>query len=135
MKPNRFWIEIVALGTAVVCAAGLGIATLRTPAGAVPGQRATQVEAASSIPQQAYEGVVTCSRCGAKHSAEVGETARECARQCVHGGATFALVNGDKTYLLDGDLDLLRRAAGRRSRILGVVHGNTIKVSAVAAQT
>ncbi len=32
-----------------------------------------------------------------------GKTAGDCARMCVHGGAAFALVDGDKTYLLDGD--------------------------------
>ena len=77
--------------------------------------------------------MVTDSRCGAKHSADMGKTASDCARQCVRGGAAFALVDGDKTYRLDGDAVLLKRVAGQRARIRGEVRGNTIKVSSVAA--
>ncbi len=77
--------------------------------------------------------MVTCSRCGAKHSADLGKTAAECARQCVHGGATFALVDGDKTYALEGGQELLTKVAGQRARIVGPVHGNTITVSSVAS--
>lgn len=77
--------------------------------------------------------MVTDSRCGAKHSAALGKTAGDCARQCVIGGAAFALVDGDKTYQLDGDWSLLKSVAGQRARIRGVIRGSTIKVSSVAA--
>ena len=144
MKATRFWIEIVALGTAIACALALVIATLGAAAVAVAGHQesshASSTEAASgpvkessSSRQQSHEGMVTCSRCGAKHSADLGKTAGDCARQCVHGGATFALVDGDKTYVLDGDLSVLKRVAGQRARIVGVVRGRTIKVSSVSA--
>jgi len=76
--------------------------------------------------------MVTCSRCGAKHSANLGKTAGDCTRQCVHGGATFALVDGDKTYALDGDVSVLKSVAGQRARVVGVVRGHTIKVSSVS---
>jgi hypothetical protein len=89
----------------------------------------------SSTParQQTREGMVTDSHCGAKHSADMGKTAGDCVRQCVHGGAGFALVDGDKTYQLDGDLSLLKSVAGQRTRIRGVVRGNIIKVSSIGA--
>ena len=77
--------------------------------------------------------MVTCSRCGAKHSAELGKTAVDCSLTCVHGGATFALVDGDKMYMLDGAPDRLKKVAGQRARIVGVVRGDRIKVSSVAA--
>lgn len=128
MKSKGFWIEIIALVTTSALALALLIATLGAAAVAVGGQ----ANGAVSAPKT-YEGMVTCSRCGAKHSADLGKTASECTRDCVHGGAAFALVNGDKTYQLDGDTDLLRRAAGQRARIQGVVRGNTIKVFSVAA--
>lgn len=96
--------------------------------GSVGPQQTTQPAA-----EQTYEGMVTCSRCGAKHSANIGTTAADCVRICVHGGAKFTLVSGDSTYLLDGDLTVLKRAAGQRVRILGAVSGSTIRVSSVAA--
>lgn len=155
MKTSRFWIEIVALGTAIACALALVIATLGAAAVAVgghpneagssqasPGQggleRTAQPSPASSSSfssarQQAREGMVTCSRCGAKHSAALGKTAVNCSLTCVHSGATFALVDGDKTYMLDGATDRLKKVAGQRARIMGVVQGNRIKVSSVAA--
>ncbi len=146
MKANRFWIEIVALGTAIACALALLIATLGAAAVAVaehsksghtqsrPGEAKPAAESSSaSALQQTHEGMVTCSRCGAKHSADLDKTAGDCTLQCVRGGATFALVDGDKTYVLDGDLALLERVAGQRARIVGTVRGNTITVSSTAA--
>lgn len=132
MKRNRFWIEIVALGTAIAFALALLIATLGAAAVAVAGREAAQTSESASAPKT-YQGMVTCSRCGAKHSSTLGKTAADCVRICVHGGAGFALVDGDKTYLLDGDLNLLKSLAGQRASVVGVVRGNTIKVSSVTA--
>ena len=139
MKASRFWIEMVALGTAIACALALVIATLGAAAVAVAGHPKSgeaasgQAAESSSARQQTHEGMVTCSRCGAKHSADLGKTAADCTRTCVHGGASFALVVGDKTYVLDGNLDGLKRVAGQRARIVGVVRGNTITVSSDSA--
>jgi hypothetical protein len=160
MQGNRFWIEIVAFGTVMACALGLLIATLGAAAVAVVGRPASghavsdQVvsSGAPSIPavskpsasvrstaaarrQQTHEGMVTCSRCGAKHSADLGKSAADCARQCVLGGSSYALVDGDRTYNLDGDVQLLKSVAGQRARVVGVIRGNTIKVSSVAASS
>jgi len=79
--------------------------------------------------------MVTCSRCGAKHSAALGQTATTCVRTCVHDGADFALVDADATYLLDGDLSVLKRLAGQRARVVGALNGKTIRISSVAAET
>ena len=80
-----------------------------------------------------YEGMITCSRCGARHSADFGRTAADCSRVCVRDGAQFALVKGEKTYVLDGDITLVKKLAGRRARIIGAIQGNTIQVSSAAA--
>ncbi len=119
------------VGTAVACVLALLIATL----GAVAGAAATALGQQQPKPaaEQTYEGMVTCSRCGARHSAELNKTAADCARICVHAGAQFALVNGDQMHLLEGDLGLLKKLAGERVRISGSVRGNTIRVSSVAA--
>jgi len=78
---------------------------------------------------------VTCSRCGAKHSAKLDRSATVCTRVCVHDGASFALVDANFTYLLDGDLSVLKKFAGERAHIVGALHGNRISVSSVTAAT
>jgi hypothetical protein len=133
MKANRVWIEIVFLCTALALALALLIATLGAAAGAAT-EEAVAGQEAPSTTEQTYEGLVTCSRCGARHSASLGQTAADCSRVCVRGGASFALVESDVTYLLDGDIGVLGRLAGQRARIVGELNGKTIRVSSVASE-
>ncbi len=130
MKMNRVWIEIVMLGTVIACALALLLATLGVAANAATDDAAARQE--MSI-QKTYEGMVTCSRCGAKHSAALAQTADACVRVCVHGGAKFSLAEADSTYLLDGDMSALKKLAGQRVRVTGELTGKTIRVSSVAA--
>jgi hypothetical protein len=130
MRTNRVWIEILLLGTATACAVALLIATLGAAAGATAREAAGRQETPSTT-GQTYEGMVTCSRCGARHSAVLSQTAADCARSCVRGGAQFALVEADATYLLNGDLGVLGRLAGHRARIVGELNGKTIRISSV----
>ena len=132
MSIHRFWIEIVMVATAVAFALALLIATLGAVAG-VAGTALGQQSKPTAVTPQTYEGIVTCSRCGARHAAKFDQSAAACTRVCVHAGAQFALVDGENMYLLDGDLNLLKRIAGERHRILGSITGNTIRVSSVAA--
>jgi hypothetical protein len=134
MKMNRVWIEIVLLATAMACALALLIATLGAAAGTASSEEVAPQETQSPA-GQTYEGVVTCSRCGARHSATLGQTAADCTRVCVRGGANFALVGADNTYILDGDVSVLGRLAGQRARIVGELSGKTIKVSSVASES
>jgi len=133
MKANRVWVEILLLGTAMACALALLFATLGAVAGVAAAEKAARQETPSL--EKAYEGMVTCTRCGAKHSAALGQTAAVCTRVCVRGGASFALVGADETYILDGDLGVLAKLAGQRARIVGERNGNRIHISSVAAQT
>jgi uncharacterized low-complexity protein len=80
---------------------------------------------------QTYEGVVTDTHCGAKHTPAIPESAGDCTRACVHSGEHFALVNGDKLYVLEGENQLLNHAAGERVTITGTLNGNIISVSSV----
>ena len=136
MRYYRFWIEILLLGTAVACALALLIATLGAAAGAATGEReaaqASHGDATHST--QAFEGMITCSRCGVRHSATLDRSASICVRVCVHGGASFALVDDDSTYVLDGDLDVLKKLAGQRAEIVGTRNGQTIKVASAVAK-
>ena len=128
MRNYRVWIEILLLGTAIAVALALLIATL----GAAAGEAAQ--EDSPSTTQQSYDGMVTCSRCGARHSGVLGHTAADCARNCVRGGASFVLVKPDVTYVLDGDLGVLGGLAGRRARVVGELNGRTIRISSAALE-
>jgi hypothetical protein len=141
MKTNQIWIESVALGTATACALALLMAVLASGTAAVTGRGGSgqanesgslQPNEAGSVQPRTYEGMVTCTRCGAKHSAKLARTATNCTLTCVHGGAKFALVDGDKLYQLDGDLNILKRLAGQRARVVGVMRGDAITVSSIA---
>jgi hypothetical protein len=131
MRTNRVWIEILLLCTAIACALALLIATL----GAAAATAEASPQETPSPAAQTYEGIVTCSRCGARHSSALGQTAADCARLCVRGGANFALVEADATYLLEGDLSVLGRLAGQRARIVGELNGKTIRISSVAPES
>jgi hypothetical protein len=136
------WMEIVTLSTAGACAVALLFASLGAAAGAagegngVP-QVAAQPPASSpaSAMLQTYDGFITCSRCGAKHPASSSRNASDCTRICVHGGANFALIDGDEVYILEGDLNQVKKAAGQRAEITGVLTGHTIQVSSVSTGT
>lgn len=133
MKNNRVWIEILLLSSAIALALALVFATVGAAAGSANADSAPQVS--PSTRGQTYEGMVTCSRCGAKHSRALGQKADDCARTCVRGGASFVLVEPDATYILDGDLGTLGRLAGQRVRIVGELNGNTIKISSAVSET
>ena len=126
----RFWIETIALASVIACALALVIASL----GAVAGAAAEEPESAQPVPlstARAYEGVITDTHCGAKHSAAIGRTAGDCTLGCVRGGEQVVLVDGDTTYLLEGDVIALKRVAGQRVRIFGTVNGKKISVTSV----
>jgi hypothetical protein len=138
MRTTHVWIEIVVLSTAIACALALLIATLGTAAGAAVGRvemRQVPQQATPRLADQTYEGLVTCSRCGPKHSAALGQAVARCVRTCVRDGASFALAGADTTYLLEGDLNLLKAVAGQRARIVGALNGKTIRVSSLAGES
>ena len=129
----QFWIEMVAVTSAIACVLAFFLATLGAAAGvAYPSPDPGQTAPAYAAPPQSYEGIVTDTHCGAKHSAAVGMAAADCTRLCVHSGESFALVDGDKSYKLNGQMATLKRLAGVRVKVLGTLSGNTIAVASVS---
>ena len=122
----RLWMVSFIVMTVIVTLALMGGADAGGAAGRQP-------QSSSAIQTQSYEGMITDTHCGAKHSAAIGMGAADCARVCVHGGEQFALVDGDSVYVLEGHLEALKRTAGQRVRIVGILNGNKISVSGVAA--
>jgi hypothetical protein len=133
--PNaRFWIGIIAISVAAFCILAFTLATPGADVGAAaPQDQSSKAAQTAGLQTQSYEGIITDTHCGAKHSAAVGLSAADCTRACVHSGETFALVDGDKTYALKGEDAALKRAAGQRVKILGTLTDNTISVASVVA--
>jgi hypothetical protein len=128
----RFWVETIALVCGIACALALVFAALGAVAGTAAGEAESgQRESPSAARLQIFEGMITDTRCGAKHSAAIGKAAADCTRACVHGGGQFALVDGDSLYLIDGDPLLLKKAAGQRVRVNGTLNRKTISVASV----
>ena len=80
-----------------------------------------------------HTGWITDAKCGAKHVKNSTKSSAECAKACVHGGAKYTLVDGDKIYTLEGKEDQLDRVAGERATVEGTVDGNVIKVASVSS--
>ena len=56
----------------------------------------------------------------------------ECTQACLRRGANYVLVNGDKSYRLDGKADELAVFSGTRVNLTGSLKGNRINVSSIA---
>ncbi|MFY9683602.1 MAG: hypothetical protein WA416_15700 [Candidatus Sulfotelmatobacter sp.] len=85
--------------------------------------------------KQTFTGEVGDAMCGRQH---MEGTAAECTRACVAKGSKFALVVGDKIYILDttdkAALATLDKQAGKNATVTGTLDGDTISVSSVAAK-
>ena len=82
--------------------------------------------------KQTFTGEVGDAMCGRKH---MDGTPAECTRTCVSHGSKFALVVGDKVYILDTSdqkaLATLDQLAGKNATVTGVLNGDTVEVSSV----
>jgi F0F1-type ATP synthase membrane subunit c/vacuolar-type H+-ATPase subunit K len=131
------WIEILSITIVIACVLALGLATLGAAVGTAIAEPESTIQVAEkpapTSPGQAevFEGIVTDSKCGAKHSTKVGMSAADCTRACVHGGERFALVAGETIYFLEGEAQAVKHVAGERARISGTLNGDTISVASV----
>jgi hypothetical protein len=84
--------------------------------------------------KQTFTGEVGDAMCGSKH---MEGTPAECTRTCVAKGSKYALVVGEKIYVLDTAdktaLATLDQQAGKNVTVTGTLDGDTIAVSSVAA--
>jgi hypothetical protein len=85
--------------------------------------------------KQTFTGEVGDAMCGRQH---MEGTAADCTRTCVGKGSKFALVVGEKIYILDttdkAALATLDKQAGKNATVTGTLNGDTISVSSVAAK-
>jgi hypothetical protein len=90
---------------------------------------------ASAAGKQTFTGEVGDAMCGKQH---MEGSAADCTRACVAKGSKFALVVGDKVYILNtadkAALATLNQQAGKNATVTGTLDGDTINVSSVAAK-
>jgi hypothetical protein len=92
---------------------------------------------AAGARKQTFTGEVGDAMCGRKHMEGEG-TPAECTRTCVSHGSKYALVVDEKIYVLDttdkNTLAILDKQAGKTATVTGVLNGDTIEISSVAAK-
>jgi hypothetical protein len=82
-----------------------------------------------------FAGMITDSRCGARHRKNSGKTSAECVRSCMGKGARYVLVDGEKIFALAGDSTQLEKVAGERVNVSGILKDDTITVKAVSSES
>jgi hypothetical protein len=91
--------------------------------------------AAAAAKGKTFTGTVSDAMCGAKHMMP-GDGA-SCTRDCVSKGSKYALVVGDKVYILDTTdkdaLAALDKQAGAKVKVTGTEKDNAITVTSVVA--
>ena len=102
--------------------------------GALFGQSSNlQSEGRNSPVITSLSGVVSDSMCGPKHMMK-NKTPAECTRECVKNGSDYALVVGNKVYVLKGDQTSIDKFAGKHVKVKGSVVDNVVTVESLVAQ-
>jgi hypothetical protein len=77
-------------------------------------------------------GIVTDDMCGKKHTMMAGHPDADCIRECVKAGSHYALLVGEKVYVLTGDAKQFSQLAGKKVKVSGDVSGTAIVVTSIA---
>jgi len=95
----------------------------------------TLVLGAASLTAQSsakYTGTLTDSMCGKKHATPTAASMK-CTKECLKGGADYALVSGHKVYTLKGDKAEMDKFAGEAVTVEGESDGKVITVKSIKA--
>jgi len=145
---SRSWYRFLAVAApatligAMAIAALVGDATVRSDSGQTiedsqneaGGVSINRPEFSGSLPTRTFGGVITDDHCAARHDMNSGMGTSECTRVCVHRGANYVLVDGDKSYRLEGNATELGIFSGTRVALTGSLAGNRIQVSSIALE-
>jgi hypothetical protein len=137
-KPSRSFFRLLTYSFTAALLTGLAFALLAAGASwAFAGSPSLDLSLPPSngaSAGQVFSGVVTDSRCGAKHSQDSAPDPAECIRSCVRHGAKYMLIDGESSYILAGTPAVLDGLAGQRARIQGALDGAVLSVTAAEAQ-
>jgi hypothetical protein len=97
-------------------------------------QQVPVAKESNETPGRVFSGIITDSRCAARHSRNSGKSSAECVRACVRNGAHYVLVDDGNVYALEGDPVELDQAASVRVEVVGLLQGETIMVRSVATR-
>ncbi|MGA3128093.1 MAG: hypothetical protein ABSD13_15425 [Candidatus Korobacteraceae bacterium] len=78
-------------------------------------------------------GTVTCEgRITHRYTCQRNQTLQSCTLACVQQGSRFALLVGDKPYLIEGDSHALEAYAGGKATLTGMVAQDRVQVQMVS---
>ncbi|MGH9442496.1 MAG: hypothetical protein ACRD16_09490 [Thermoanaerobaculia bacterium] len=88
--------------------------------------------------EQTWKGKISDSMCGASHKSAIEHsgkklTDRECAQECIKGGAKYVFVSKGKVYSIENQDDpALAEHVGHSVTLKGEMTGDSIKVSSIS---
>jgi hypothetical protein len=132
---NRAWFGLLSYCVTLVFASSLLAAALLASVSLAFGfehDAGTESQTSSSV--TTVSGLISDSRCGAKHATESGNVPSQCARVCARRGAKYVVVSGDTIYILAGSVTTFDAFAGQRAQVNGTLQGDTLKVISIRAQ-
>jgi hypothetical protein len=138
VKRNRSWISLIGYCGLMVFGAAFAFAVIVAGGSVALASHQNSEDAQNTSPMPAprtgtaFSGMITDSRCGARHIRNSRLSSAECTRDCVRKGARYTLVDGDHRYILTGNDETLGRLAGTRANVTGSRQGDIIAVSAAA---
>lgn len=135
-KQKDSWLALLALFTTAALAAALSFAILIAGAtlafaGGKKSFNSSSSQASAVASDRTFAGMITDSTCRARHARDSDKSPADCVHACVRDGAQYTLVDGEKSYLLEGNAADLDKLAGQRAKITGALEGGTIRVSSI----
>jgi hypothetical protein len=141
MKRPPSWVSLLLSCTLMVFGAALAFAAIVAGGSvALAGHQRAQAEQGQHLAPATpgagngltFSGMITDSRCGARHLRNSRQNSADCARACVRKGSTYVLVDGDRRYTLIGNDSALAKLAGERANVTGTRQGDSIIVDAAS---
>lgn len=135
MKHTKTWMSLVGFCLITVFGAAMAFAVIVAGASVALASH-QESESSGDQPKESehvdlvtFNGMITDSICGARHTRYPNLGPSQCAAACIRHGAHYALVDGDHRYALTGNKESLQKLVGTRANVTGTRDGDTIVVS------
>ena len=127
MQSRSFWFQTIGLGVTVAVLFAIAIALVTATAVLAFGQK----DSPDTPEVRTISGMLTDSKCGARHPRNSGMSVAQCTLFCIKQGASWALVDGDVVYIIKGDSPNYDKLAGERVTLTGLIDGNNVQVKSI----